>query len=397
MSCCFLSSKSGSAYPGESASLHTGVHSSRWQALGLEESGESGPAVTLVTDSLGPSCLFGAAGTAVLLAALWAEHRGGGLRVLTVEEPVCGHPVREVLTAQGLPSPEWVTYQTVDSEGAKVILGSGERVLTTSWWTTRLFRAAGWPPERLVWLVQEDERLLYPHGDDWLGCEEMLRDPEIRMVVNTRLLFEGLRQGGVTGLQRRGHWFEPAFPETLYHSDTRHRHRPRFGFYARPRHHRNLFRRGVEAINHALKCGVLPRDWEMVFLGPHRLDLELYGGVRPRCPGRLPWDAYAEEIRHLHAGMALILTPHPGYPALDMVASGAAVVTNRYGPKQDLSAYNGNLFTVDPGLEALVQGIGLAVARARDPETLRRRTASCGLLRDWRDSFAEVLQALESD
>ena len=67
---------------------------------------------------------------------------------------------------------------------------------------------------RLVYLLQEDERMFYAWGDDRLRCVETLSDPNIRFVINSRLLFDHLTQGpdALPNILAHGVWFEPAVP-----------------------------------------------------------------------------------------------------------------------------------------------------------------------------------------
>lgn len=353
--------------------------------------------VTLITDCLSPGSMFGAVGTSILMAVWWAVEKGASLRIVTLSTPVEGRPVEELASVLEVPLPNQIQYTYLPREEWSLTLRSSEGFLCASWWTIRLLKQSGVPTDRIVGLLQEDERLLVPHGDAWLRCEETLRDPDLRIVVNTHFLYQAFEADGFTRCWAQSDWFEPAFPPSLFHASSRERERPRFGFYARPHHDRNLFLRGMEAIQRAYEEGAIPQDWELVLLGPEPLDITMTHGKSLRCPGRLSWEAYAREIRSLHAGMALILTPHPGYPALDMVASGVAVVSNRYGPKQDLSGYNGNLFTRDPDVESLVDGIRCAVLRSQQPERLEKELKECGLSRSWVKSFSSLHHVLPSD
>ena len=66
----------------------------------------------------------------------------------------------------------------------------------------------------ILYLLQEDERMFYPFGDERLRCAETLSEPELRTLVNTKMLFEHLVGGpdAIPGLKNRSDWFDPAFP-----------------------------------------------------------------------------------------------------------------------------------------------------------------------------------------
>jgi hypothetical protein len=67
-------------------------------------------------------------------------------------------------------------------------LSSGDLFLTTSWWTTRGVKDSV-PPDQIVYLLQEDERMFYAFNDERLRCEEVLLLPEIKFLINTELLY----------------------------------------------------------------------------------------------------------------------------------------------------------------------------------------------------------------
>ena len=118
------------------------------------------------------------------------------------------------------------------------------------------------------------------------------------------------------------------------------------------------------------------------------------GGVEPFVHQDLDWSAYAALVRSIDLGLSLMYTPHPSYPPLDLAASGAVVVTNRFANKQTLDRYSRNILCVEPTVEALVDGIATGVALSRDRAARRANYEESRLQRDWRASFAQALDAL---
>src|SRR5262249_21090433 len=161
----------------------------------------------------------------------------------------------------------------------EVPVGANEVFLTTSWWSTCAVRPIT-KPGRIFYLLQEDERMFYPWGDDRLRCAETLAQEEIRFVINSRLLFEHLTKGPepLPTIDRRGVWFDPAFPAfaglpLIADSEDGKRN---FFFYARPNNLRNLYWRGLEAISAALEDNVLdPSRWKFYFAGRDLGSVEL--------------------------------------------------------------------------------------------------------------------------
>ena len=355
--------------------------------------------LSVVTDSIAEGFLFGGVGTAVILATLLASRLDARLRLITRTHPADVHRLKVVLAAQGL---EWPTEIEVlhapPGSGQSIPMGSGDFLLTTSWWTTRAALLSV-PAERVIYLLQEDERMFYPYCDDRLRCSETLARTDLRIVVNSRLLYEHLASGPepLPELASRARWFEPAFPSGLFHDDPargRDGPRRRFLFYARPNNLRNLYWRGLEAIIAALEESVLDADsWSFTFVGKDIQPVSLPGGIVPRILQNLPWDEYAAIVRQTHLGLALMDTPHPSYPPLDMAASGTVVVTNRHGLKQSLDAYSRNIIAAPPTVDGLCRGLADAVALVGDETTRLRNYAEAPLQRDWRGALESTVEA----
>ena len=75
--------------------------------------------------------------------------------------------------------------------GGSIDIAPGDLFVTTSWWTTWATRASV-DPANIIYLVQEDERRFYPEGDDSIRCAEVLADPRLTCIVNSKPLFDYL-------------------------------------------------------------------------------------------------------------------------------------------------------------------------------------------------------------
>jgi SAM-dependent methyltransferase len=346
--------------------------------------------LNIVTDSVAEGSLYGGVGTAFVIARLLAERTDGRLRLITRTEPADIHRVKSVLEAQGLPwAGEIEAVHAPPLANVSIPVQAGDFFLTSSWWTTRATLPSV-PRRQVIYLLQEDERMFYPRGDDRLRCAETLADPDLHLLVNSELLFRHLAEGPepLEGLAGRAQWFEPAFPADLFHDSARTRasggKRTLF-FYARPNNLRNLYWRGLEALTAAIEEGVLdPGEWNFLFVGRDIEPVSLPGGVVPEILENLAWDRYADVVRGVDLGLALMDTPHVSYPPLDLAASGAVVVTNACGPKQSLDRYSANIITVPPSVDALVRGLAAGVEMIADDEGRRRNAAESRIQRDWR-------------
>ncbi|HEY0182688.1 MAG TPA: methyltransferase domain-containing protein [Rhodopila sp.] len=358
-----------------------------------------GRRLTVVTDSINVGSLYGGVGTALILAALAARRMDAGLRIVTRTEPPTVANVDAVLSVHGIPWDSNIEFLHAPRNGA----GTGRDVpaspddlfLTTSWWTTWSTRQSI-PRARIAYLLQEDERMFYPLGDDQLRCRETLSDPGLLYLVNSELLLAHLRDDAMAPGATA---FEPSFPTRLYHpagpgSRTAGEKRG-FFFYARPNNVRNLYWRGLEALSAAIEEGILdPAEWEFHFAGHGAGPLSLPRGVHPVFPGPMSWPDYAAFVRRMEVGMSLMYTPHPSYPPLDLAASGAVVVTNRFGRKRDLDRYSPNILCADPDVPALVAALREATALAADPVARAANFARNGLQRDWAVSMAPAVERL---
>ena len=356
--------------------------------------------LTVVTDSIGTGSLYGGVGTALILAALLAGRTGATLRLLTRTEPAgAAAGIGELLRLQGIP---WSgSIETVHAPhpgtgagpGHDVPVGPEDWFLATSWWTTWATRRAV-PGARIAHLLQEDERMFYPLGDERLRCAEILADPGVLRVVNSHLLLDHLRQDGMAG---EAVAFEPSFPRQLYHPGPPRNgsEKRRFFFYARPFNARNLYWRGLEALCAVIEDGTLDgAGWEFHFAGHGVEPLSLPRGIVPAVAGPMAWKDYAAFVRGIDLGLSLMYTPHPSYPPLDLAASGAVVVTNRFANKQDLSDYSANILCADLDVPSLAAVIRRGAVLSADKERRNANFAASGLQRDWSASAAPVLDRL---
>jgi len=361
------------------------------------------PRISMVTDSIGSSSLFGGVGTALLFASQLANRMGATLRVVTRTEPPSPANALQVLNAYGIKLNHEMQFAfapvTAPSAGAptwgELDLQPGEIFITTSWWSTAATLPSV-PHASIIYLLQEDERMFHPFGEERLRCEEVLRNRSIRFVINTRLLFDHMIASGLEHFSTQAQWFEPAFPPALFHEREREpAGKRRLFFYARPGNPRNLFGIGLAVIERAIDEGSLDLDrWDIFFVGSGIPKLIFGDGYQPiRCEG-LGWKAYADLIGTIDLGLSLMYTPHPSYPPFDLAASGAVVVTNRFGNKQDLSGYSRNILCADLDVESLLEGLKAGIALAEDKETRRRNHLANGLGTNWPEAFEATLQAL---
>lgn len=363
--------------------------------------------ISLITDSIGSGSLFGGVGTALLLAAQLANRTNSTLRIVTRTEVPSPKNAAQILAAYGVELLQDVQFAFAPVESDVPAAGRPSQVqqgldiqpdetfITTSWWTTAATLPAV-PPAAIIYLLQEDERMFYPFGEDRAHCEAVLRKQGIRFVINTQLLYDHLIASGLDHLKVNAVWFEPAFPESLFHQRAPAvTGKKRFFFYARPHNLRNLFHIGIQVIDQAINEGILDLDeWDVYLVGKDIPNVSFGDGYLPiRCEG-LDWKAYADLVGTIDMGLSLMYTPHPSYPPFDLAASGAVVVTNKFGNKQDLSAYSQNIICAELDTDSLLAAVKEGIALAGDSATRRRNYLANGFEGSWPEAFEETLQSL---
>jgi len=357
----------------------------------------SGQRLTVVSDSLGAEAAFGSMDFRILLAVALARHRGLRLRFVTRDSPPEPAYVGAVLAAHNFSYSENIEFEYAPARAdARALADTGsELVLTTSWSTTWAARKS-FDPSRIIYLVQDDESLFYPAGDQQLRCREILCDPRLRFVVTSSELLDYLVAKELTGIAASGIAIGPAFPGALYYRVARASGaKRRFLFDARPNTPRNSFLRGLEAVGDAIENGSLPAsDWDFLFVGKQIPPVELPRGVKPTVAENLSRQDFDEMIRHVDVGLSLMCTPQLGYPALMLAASGAVVVTNRVGSSSSSEACCANILRVDPSLGDLVSALARAAELAGNEPLRQANYESARIARDWDAVFAPAFAAL---
>jgi O-antigen biosynthesis protein len=355
---------------------------------------ETAPRVTLVTDSVNAGSLDGGVGTAMIFCALLASRLNGSLRVVTRTERPNRKHLRNVLTVHGAPLPPSVEFVHADvgALGRSFDVRKSDIFVTTSWWTTCAVKRSI-SAEQIVQIIQEDERMFYPYGDERLLCHEALSDASLRFVVNSRLLFEHFSAEGLETIVKNGVWFEPAFPAAGYYSEDRESDQKlSFVFYAQPQHIGNLYHRGLEAIDASIATGILDPDrWDFTFVGAHLEELTLADYVRPTLLQNLEWAEYLRLMRTADLGLALMYTPHPSYPPLDLAACGAVAVTNKFGPKAVLENYSRNIICSDLNLKSLLGSLSAGTHLAQDRPRRLANYQHNSMSRSWEASLKNAL------
>ena len=191
-------------------------------------------------------------------------------------------------------------------------------------WTTAYVLARVTNCARKMYLIQDFEPLFYPAGSTSAQAELTYRFG-FDAICNTaplRDLYQS-RYGG------QAIAFTPQIDRSVFHPGPAEQRWPRSRvfFYARPENPRNAFELSVAALKrlkHRMGSSV-----EILCAGaefdPSRYGLD--GVVQPL--GWLPYERTGELYRTCHVGLSSMITPHPSYLPLELMACGALVVSIR--------------------------------------------------------------------
>ena len=318
----------------------------------------AGPRLNLLIPTLSPARVFGGARTALDLFEAVAPHFPRS-RIVAFQ-PI---PQAALASMSGFVLADPADERTADRvvvaapRGTETTLAvaDDDAFLATFWTTAELaVRLVRWQAatyqraaERpFAYLVQDFEPGFYA----WSAQSELARStyaagvPTIG-VVNSGLLADYLAAEGIAFADQ--FVFEPridALLRPLLGEPPRERAR-RLVAYGRPETPRNAFPLVVDGLRAWVERGA-SSGWEVVSAGRPHPPVDLGRGLRMRSLGKLDLGAYGSLHRQSAVGLALMVSPHPSYPPLDMAHLGMRVVTNRFGPK-DLSTWHENIRSVE--------------------------------------------------
>lgn len=359
------------------------------------------PAVVVLVPTLSDSSLFGGIATALIFGALLSQKTSRGLRI--VQTVVSGKATR----LQGLFDKYGIGIDASEIEVLSVAerrynyygyldLHPGDQLVVSAWWDAVL--AAAFPLRRkFIYLVQDYEPIFYANCDSRLLAEQSYQSDNFVAVCNTKLMAQCITESGMLSSDTPVLHFEPAVTRLASHRPPAAAGKARrtLFFYGRPNVERNLFHFGLRILNEAFSRNLLDAaEWDVVMAGETTApNIQLESGVVIRNLGKLSLDEYDEVKLRTDVALSLMMAPHPSYPPLELALAGAAVVTSRYGPKQDLRHYSENILCVAPDLESMVAAVAQA-ARMSEAERVRN-AAQTVLPVDWQSAFARCLDQLD--
>lgn len=350
-------------------------------------SGGTGPRLNLLLPNLEPARMYGGVRTALdlfeAMATSFPRRRivafrpPGDAASAALPGLVAADPADDAADAGG---PALVVAAP---NGATLAVGPDDVVLATFWTTAELaIRLARWqaaafdrPVRPYAWLVQDFEPGFAPWSAAW-ALSRSLYDADVPTigVVNSSPLAAFLDREGVRFAER--FVFEPRISRALRErlAEPPLVRQRRIVVYGRPETPRNAFPLVVDGLRAWLAASPHP-DWEIVSAGQPHPPVDLGGGRRLTSLGKLDLVAYGRLLRDSAVGVALMISPHPSYPPLEMAHLGLRTITNRFGPK-DLEAWHENLRSLSaPTPEALAAALAVETGAFEADPTAGDRAA----------------------
>ena len=305
--------------------------------------------LNVVAENLDNSSLYENGGAPIILAALLAKRLGAEIRLISRNQPPSTETFSDALAGAAVTWEQDAEFLHLPPGGNRQLpLSSNDVFLTTSWQTTQSLSGLV-TPDRIFYLVQNDERLFYPFGDDRLRCAQTLTDSAICRIVCGRQLFEHLNLPHAM-------WFEPAFPETVNCAQPLPGSRKQFLFYMNTDNPCNLIWQGLETIASHVESGLLnPNDWEFHLVGCSLKRVALPGKPLVHLHNNLRWPHYNALLRTMDMAFCRFDTPYTTYPQSHLAAMGIELLDAPEATNKFLHDWNAALDPVVDRIAALIR------------------------------------------
>jgi hypothetical protein len=340
------------------------------------------PRLNLFINTVNPQEAYGGVATALRQFSLWADALGFDRRIIVVDAPVEREAYRAFADYQPLP------YVPTLDEDARVLVDASIRrggaldlresdiFVATAWWTQAMAQAMNADRRRFfgksapfVYLIQDDEPHFSPWGSRFALARESYFTPPgedgFIPVINSEELFVEM----TSKYDWRGALFLPyqLNEKIAAHLQPAPRE-PTLLVYGRPSVARNAF----ELIAMALFAWqqadpIRASRWRIVFVGESFSPSLIRPLQNAVVEGKVSLPRYADHLSRASVGVALMISPHPSYPPLEMAEAGLQVVANAFGVKDPRARFPDLIGLERLSVEAIAAAIERAVAQA-EPE-----------------------------
>lgn len=351
--------------------------------------------LNLVTDTIDSHSLLGGVATALIVATEFANRYDYELRIITRKTDVNPTNYYHIMEISGIEPAKKVSFYSDFERKQKPVdykleITKDDIFFATSWWSAQAITATTLRP-RFFYIIQEVETFFYNYGGEHLLCSQMMENNNIDYIVNSQYLYRYFQENN-PHITENGCYFEPAFPEKLYHTKTfTEKSRYKLFFYARPNNPRNLYSVGVYMLNLAVERGILDtNEWDVYCVGQNAPVIQFSNGVSSINLGQLSWTEYAEFLADIDLGLCLMYTPHPSYPPFDVACSGGVVLTNKMMNKVDFP-YCKNVILADLEEDAFMEAFAESIALAKNMQQRKHNYETNTICRSWQDTLTETI------
>ncbi|MEI7295343.1 hypothetical protein WCQ02_24650 [Paraburkholderia tropica] len=249
---------------------------------------------------------------------------------------------------------------------------------------------------KFMYLIQDYESVFHPSGTQFALAENSYSFDYCALFSSKALQdFFLKKQIGIFGRVGTNYaYFNNACASVLKPKEefiaSRKGKKKRLAFYSRPPVDRNMFDLGALSLCMAVRAGIFPKDeWEFIGIGLGEAVIMLDDDVEMKQMQRMNLKEYQEVISTFDIGFCLMASSHPSLLPFDLSGSGAVVVTNSFGVKDQayFDIVTEGVIVCDADMPALVEGLRKAVDAADDLETRYANAEAMTFPRSWDETF----------
>ena len=269
----------------------------------------------------------------------------------------------------------------------------------SAWFAHKIMEEIGGKP--FLYLIQDYETNFFP-GSAHNSFADASYEMNYKALFSTKPLMDYflLKGIGCFGKAPPEHtYFNNATAASLSDRDTflNQQDRPyRIALYSRPVVHRNMFELAGMALCQAFEEGVFTNGrWEFFGIGLGDAAIRLSSTVTLRQLPRMNLKQYQALISTFDVGLSLMASPHPSLLPFDLGGSGALVVTNTFGTKQQsfFDPICQNIIAKSPNVPDLVTGLREAVERVSNRAARYDSAAAMAYPLTWEETFTPAHDA----
>ena len=368
--------------------------------------------LNLIIPTIHPAATFGGVQTALNLFRDLAR-TAPLIRIITLgpapETKPDGWQDYEPLDLASDETPARSVVSIAEGTAASLPVGRGDVFVATFWttaelasvirrWQSTAFGRAQLP---MAYLIQDYEPGFSPWSAQSAVARATYGDGEGTIAIfNTGQLRDYFEANGLSF--SREYAFEPRLSPSLrpFIPNGPQPRSHQIVIYGRPKTPRNAFPLIIDGLRAWAASYANARTWSVVSVGQAHPAIDVGGGVTVTSEGKLSLDAYGRLLAESAIGIALMVSPHPSYPPLEMAELGMLVLTSRFDGK-DLATWHTNIESlVEDSADGLARQLAdLCRAIEADPtrgskgRSLRPDYVSDGPQFPFADEVAETLRS----